>query len=129
VPEGVPSGPAARIAMAVATGGPLDAWSESLSGRDEPVSTEIVLVLETDSAGAVTRVEVASAPLVSTAIQHQIESVVGRMSFPDRRGYDGTVSFTWHYAPGEERRPSPLLVGALAGLTVGITALLLALLE
>ncbi len=48
---------------------------------------------------------------------------------PELLSYDGTLSFTFNREPSEARSLSPVMAGVFAGAVVGVTALLLALLQ
>lgn len=118
-----------RVASAVAQGGALDSWARDLERKDEPVSVQVALSVRVDSMGTVTEVEVVSAPGVSPSVQEEIASTVRGLLIPELPGYEGPLSFTMHHTPGEARPLSPWVQGLLAGLTVGLTAIVLALLE
>ena len=90
---------------------------------------EVVLAIRTDSTGSVQSVNVVSAPRVEAELQGQIVRLVEPLVLPELPSYDGTLSFTFNHEPPEARPLSPVMAGVFAGVVVGVTALLLVLLQ
>ena len=116
-----------RILGAFHVSGVLESWERSLRGTKESVTAEVVLSLRTDSTGSVEYTELVSARQVNAEVQRQMVAAVEPLMLPGLRSYDGRISFTLHYEPTPTL--SPVMRGVLAGVTVGLTALFVTLLE
>ncbi len=106
----------------------VEEWARDYEGEEE-AAVDVVLDLETDSAGVVRSVRVLSAPGFDSEARAHMAEVIRPLILPELSDYDGELSFTLRREPAEAKELSPLLVGVLAGLTVGITIVLTSLFQ